>query len=264
MLWLYISAGVAGGILVIALFVLFNNNCIKKTCYSVEIEGAQKTKIVHISDLHGKRFSKGNSRLVKKIESASPDFIAITGDIVHKNTDKNRRVAEELCAKLTKIAPVYYVAGNHEMRTEGYEILRELLISAGVHVLDDAIATVCGFTVVGLNDMSVRCETLENITPDVSPKILLSHKPHYFGKYCNCGYDLVLCGHAHGGQWRIPFTHRGIFAPGQGFFPKYTEGVHIKDDTKMVISRGLGNSEFPLRLFNRPEIVIIEINKTAL
>ncbi|MDE7439761.1 MAG: hypothetical protein K2N23_04565 [Clostridia bacterium] len=70
----------------------------------------------------------------------------------------------------------------------------------------------------------------------------------------------MLCGHAHGGQWRIPFTRIGLFAPGQGKFPKYTSGVHEKGNGAMVISRGLGNSEFPLRLFNRPEIVIIEIN----
>lgn len=127
-------------------------------------------------------------------------------------------------------------------------------------MLDDRSVEICGITVAGLNGASLRNDKIEKITPTVSPKILLAHEPQFFEKYVGAGYDLTLCGHAHGGQWRIPFTGIGLYAPGQGAFPKYTAGVHEKDGKAMIISRGLGNSEFPLRLFNRPEIVVIEIN----
>ncbi len=85
--------------------------------------------------------------------------------------------------------------------------------------------------------------------------------PQFLDKYKDLGFDFILSGHAHGGQWRIPFTGVGLYAPGQGVFPKLTAGVHARGKTKMIISRGLGNSEFPLRLFNRPEMIVIDFKK---
>lgn len=260
MIYLYIALGAAALFALCALFVWFNNSCLKVTRYKRETEGARKLKIVHLSDLHGKRFGHKNIRLVKKVAEIKPDFIAITGDIIHLYTPKNIAVAAETVSALKEIAPVIFVAGNHEMRNKGYRNLRKILMDAGATVLDDRAAEVCGITVVGLNGASLRNCKLEKITPKISPKILLAHEPQFFEKYVSCGYDLALCGHAHGGQWRIPFTRIGLYAPGQGKFPKYTAGVHEKDKCAMVISRGLGNSEFPLRLFNRPEIVVIDIN----
>lgn len=260
LLWLYITLGVSGGVLLIALFVWFNNNCLKTTRYKIQIEGAPKLKIAHLSDLHGKRFGRRNYRLIKKVADEAPDFIAVTGDIIHLYTARNKEAAVEAVSSLKEIAPVYYVAGNHEMRNKGYRFLRKDLKEAGATVLDNSAADVGGLALVGLNGAYLRNSKIYEITPEASPKMLLAHEPQYIEKYARAGYDLVLCGHAHGGQWRIPFTKIGLFAPGQGAFPKYTAGAHKKDNTTMIISRGLGNSEFPLRLFNRPEIVIIEIN----
>ena len=260
MLYLYIALGAAAFLALIVLFVWFSNSCIKTTRVRKAIEGAPKLKIVHISDLHGKRFGKNSVKLIKKVADEKPDFIAVTGDIIHLYTPKNIEVAGEAASALKEIAPVLYVAGNHEMRNKGYRNLRKMLMEAGITVLDDMAEEVCGITVVGINCASLRNGKIYKITPDVSPKILLAHEPQYFENYVNAGYDLVLCGHAHGGQWRIPFTGIGLYAPGQGMFPKYTSGIHEEGKTSMVISRGLGNSEFPLRLFNRPEIVVIEIN----
>lgn len=266
MLYLYISLGIAAAAALVTAFVLFNNGCLKVTRYRVEVEGAPRLKIVHLSDLHGKRFGAKNARLIKKTAALKPDFIAVTGDVIHIYTQKNLEVAEELVSALTAIAPVLFVAGNHEMRNKGYRFLRARLAEAGAHILDDASEKVCGITVAGLNGASLRNDKIFKITPDVSPKILLAHEPQFFEKYARAGYDIVLCGHAHGGQWRIPFTGVGLYAPGQGKFPKYTSGVHkmrAADGGRacsMIVSRGLGNSEFPLRLFNRPEIVVTEIN----
>ena len=259
MLWLYIALGVAAFAALIIMFVAFSNGCLKITGYKINIDGAPKLRIVHLSDLHGKRFGRHNVRLIKKVAAQKPDFICITGDIIHIYTPKNAEVAVELVSSLKEIAPVLYIAGNHEMRNKGYRFLRKELKEAGATVLDDCHIDVCGITVVGLNGASLRNDKIFKITPDNSPKILLAHEPQFFEKYSSAGYDLILCGHAHGGQWRIPFTDIGLFAPGQGKFPKYTSSVHTVGKAKMIISRGLGNSEFPLRLFNRPEIVVIDI-----
>ncbi len=260
MVYFYICAGVAVGVGLIVLFVWFNNSCLKITRYNLKIDGADRTRIVHLSDLHGKNFGRGNRKLIGKIARLKPDFIAFTGDIVHRYTPKNSETAEKTVAALTQIAPVYFVAGNHEMRNKGYRFLRRQLMEAGARVLDDEAAQQGGLTVVGLNGASLRNEKIFAVTPQKSPKMLLAHEPQYFGKYSSAGYDLILCGHAHGGQWRIPFTGIGLFAPGQGKFPKYTSGTHVSGKSVMIVSRGLGNSEFPLRLFNRPEIVVADIN----
>ena len=260
MIYLYIALGSVAFIALCVLFVWFNNSCIKKTRVKRQIEGAPKLKIVHLSDLHGKRFGKNSVKLIKKVGEEKPDLIAITGDIIHLYTPKNIAVAAEVVSALKEIAPVLFVAGNHEMRNKGYRNLRKILLEAGATVLDDRAEEVCSIAVVGLNGASLRNDKITKITPDTAPRILLAHEPQFFEKYADAGYDLVLCGHAHGGQWRLPFTGIGLYAPGQGAFPKYTAGVHERGKCAMVISRGLGNSEFPLRLFNRPEIVVIEIN----
>ncbi len=261
MIYLYIALGVIVLIVLCALFVWFNNRCIKTTRVQREIDGAPKLKIVHLSDLHGKSFGRNNIRLIKKVVNEKPDFIAVTGDIIHLYRPKDISVACGTVSALKEAAPVLFVAGNHEMRNKGYRNLRKILMEAGAEVLDDRCVNVCGITVVGLNGASLRNGKIEKITPEASPKILLAHEPQFIDKYLGAGYDLVLCGHAHGGQWRIPFTGIGLYAPGQGKFPKYTSGVHERGKGAMVISRGLGNSRFPLRLFNRPEIVVIEINE---
>ncbi len=261
MLWLWITLGALGAAALTVLFVWFNNSCLKTTKYKITVDGAAKgIRIVHLSDLHGKSFSRGNAKLINKVAAAKPDFIAVTGDIIHLYRQRDKEVALALVSSLKEIAPVLYVSGNHEMRNKGYRFLRKDLKEAGATVLDDCSCDFSGYSVTGLNCASLKNDTIFKITPEGGVKILLAHEPQYFEKYAQAGYDLVLCGHAHGGQWRIPFTGKGLYAPGQGFLPKYTQGVHTKGKTRMVVSRGLGNSRFPLRLFNRPEAVIIDIN----
>ena len=261
MVWLWISLGILGGVLLISLLLALGNNLICTTRHTFEIDGLERqVRIVHVSDLHGKSFGKNNVKLIEKVMGEHPDFIAVTGDIIHRYTEKNKRVALRLISSLCEIAPVLYIAGNHELRNKGYRFFRRDLIEAGAMVLDDSPHNICDLTVVGLKCSSLKNDKIYSVTPkERGVKILLAHMPQFIEKYASAGYDVVLCGHAHGGQWRIPFTHRGIYAPGQGLFPKYTEGVHTCGKTRMVISRGLGNSEFPIRLFNRPELVILNL-----
>lgn len=251
-----IVAGCIAGAALIAFFIWFSNNAIVKTKYVLSFPWVKRAvKIVQLSDLHGKTFGSHNCRLVAKVAAAAPDIIVITGDLIHRYNKKNTTVALETVSALSAVSPVVYISGNHEMRNKGYGFLKKGLIEAGATVLDNACAEVCGVTFAGLNGACNRNGTVFKLSREPSDKILLAHMPHHIERYAEAGYPLVLSGHAHGGQWRIPFTKRGIYAPGQGLFPKLISGVHSVKNTKLIISRGLGNSKFPLRLFNRPEIV---------
>lgn len=253
-------ACLAAAVLLIVLFLRLSNNLIKTTRYTVPNGKINKPlKIVQLSDLHGKQFGRHGAKLIAKVKALSPDVVTITGDLIHRYTEKNKRVALETVSALSQIAPVLYVSGNHEMRNTGYRFFRKSLMEAGATVLDNCEIEVLGVTFVGLNGAHNKNETLLKISADTQNKILLAHMPHYFKNYASAGYGLVLSGHAHGGQWRIPFIRQGVYAPGQGMFPKLTSGMHVFGNTKMIISRGLGNSEFPIRLFNRPEIVVINL-----
>ncbi|MDE7087280.1 MAG: metallophosphoesterase family protein [Clostridia bacterium] len=220
----------------------------------------ENLRIVHLSDLHGKSFGKNNKRLLKKVKKLSPAFIAVTGDVIHKYRKRDMEVALKTLAGLAEIAPVYYVSGNHEMRSTKYRAFKSQIAETGATVLEDEAVKAFGVTVAGVNCAHIKGGKFFGIADgDEGYKILLAHLPQYINRYALAGYDLTLCGHAHGGQWRIPFTKVGIFAPGQGLFPKYACGVHSCGDMRQVISRGLGNSQCPLRLFNRPEIVVVDL-----
>lgn len=244
---------------IIAALIWLNNNLIAVTRYNVPFKTEREVKIVQISDLHGKSFGEHNNRLISKVFALRPDAVVITGDLIHEYSMKNILVALRTVAVLSAVAPVIYVSGNHEMRNKGYRRFKAALTEEGATVLDNSETEVCGITFAGLNGASNKNDAVFNFSKDPSSAVLLAHMPHHIERYARAGYALVLCGHAHGGQWRIPFTGRGIYAPGQGLFPKYTSGIHRVKDTEMIISRGLGNSEFPVRLFNRPEIVMITL-----
>lgn len=225
--------------------------------------------IAHISDLHNAELGKDNEALLSMIETAAPDIIAVTGDLVDsRRTDLE--VSIRFMERAVKIAPCYYVTGNHEASlTKEYPTLEKELSKVGVRVLRNEEITIekgGGFiSIIGLDDPN-----FSNLSPtdfieeqlkdrDMSAfTVLLAHRPELFSTYVNYDIDLVLCGHAHGGQFRI--FNQGIFAPGQGVFPKYTQGVFTDGKTSMVVSRGIGNSAFPFRINNRPEVVIIQLS----
>jgi predicted MPP superfamily phosphohydrolase len=231
-------------------------------------------KIAQISDLHNKMFGESQSEILNKVRNLSPDIIVITGDLIDRRK-YNLDSAMEFISGAVKIAPVYYVSGNHEAWSGKFPLIKEGLIHAGVHILDDkAVELTRGKSsihIMGLSDPDFltsdyiegtniikMTEQLNKWSADEDFKILLSHRPEHFDLYCENNIDIVFTGHAHGGQIRIPFIG-GLVAPDQGLFPKYTSGSYNKDSTTMFVSRGLGNSVFPIRIFNRPEIVEVTL-----
>ena len=225
-------------------------------------EGFPGCRIAQVSDLHNAEFGKDNKRLLALLEEAQPDLIAITGDLVDsRRTDPE--VAIAFAREAVKIAPCYYVTGNHESRIEEYPQLEQQLTKAGVTVLRGQRITLDnGITIAGVDDpaftgFSAFSETLAQLAGE-EYTVLLSHRPEHFDLYCQAGFDLVLSGHVHGGQFRIPFLG-GVLAPGQGFFPTYDAGLYTGGQTNLVVSRGLGNSLFPFRLNNPPEVILITL-----
>lgn len=243
-------------------------------------KGFDGYRILHISDLHNKSFGAGQKKLLQICAEASPDFIVITGDLIDKRRTRFEDIepALDLANGAARIAPTFFVCGNHEITSGYYERFREELMRCGVVVLDDEtvelrsggdVITLAGIQNVNLYSDLKKEEAdaekdfharLDELTQKVETpfSILLSHRPDLFQWYIDAGYSLTFCGHAHGGQVRIPGLG-GVLSPHQGFFGKYTEGLHIKSGQGMNVSRGLGNSGFPLRIFNRPELVLVTL-----
>ena len=200
-------------------------------------------------------------------------MIAITGDLVDSGrTDIG--VAENLIRQLAMTAPCYYVTGNHEAWIgEQYQKLEKILLNEGVVILHDQSVSMTKndetIQIVGLDDpdftdrdSSIQESMLERKLEEMELTggfcILLSHRPEVFNAYVAENIDLVLCGHAHGGQFRIPGVG-GLVAPNQGLLPKYDAGEYSENNTTMIVSRGIGNSVIPVRINNRPEIVVVEL-----
>ena len=263
----------------IAIFFVWQNNDIVVNNIVYENSKIPKSfneyKIAHVSDLHNKEFGLNQHKLLEKIEKAKPDIIVVTGDLID-SSNTNIDIAMDFINGAINIAPIFYVSGNHEAWSGVYAELSIKLEEVGVIILDNKNIEIekDGETIdlIGMADpeliqsnnleyksSEVFLESLKNtISTSNKFNILLSHRPELLDMYENSNVDLVFSGHAHGGQVRLPFIG-GLVAPDQGFFPKYTSGIHSSGDTSMIISRGLGNSIIPVRVFNRPELIIVTL-----
>lgn len=262
-----------------ALFVNYENNGVDTTEYILrrpDIGAAlDGMKILQISDLQNKRFGKYQKILAAKILKAHPDVIVITGDIIDRRTF-DIEPARELVRVCVRIAPVLFVPGNHEIWSGRYDEVKRMLISEGVDILENrAISFEYRGETINFCGISDPCvlqdgqklrrpelvkESLHGLIPKDGFSVLLSHRPEFFADYELAGAKLVFTGHVHGGQFRIP-PFGALYAPDQGILPAYSAGIQRIRQCDMIVSRGLGNSSFPLRLFNRPELVLVRLKK---
>ena len=246
-------------------------------------------RIVQLTDIHSVRSEEQGKLIYEKTKGQDPDIICLTGDLVDSkyyavHGVKGEELTLALVQRLADLAPVYYVYGNHEMillDDPKRNAFRVALEDAGVNIINNEVMELVSenkadkIYIAGLQDPSTlykdyrfecygtngeRMEAmldmvLEGIDED-DFLVLLSHRPEYLELYDQYEIDVCLSGHAHGGQFRIPFAG-GVYAPGQGFWPEYTAGVYETEDLALYVGTGIGNSAIPIRVFNPPEILTI-------
>ena len=228
-------------------------------------------RAVLVTDLHSGYYGKNMSTLVKMIEKQNADVVLLGGDIFDDDLkeDNTKKFIERIAPEI----PCFYVTGNHEFWSEREEEMKAFMEASGVTVLDGDcesveingnIIDICGVddpTRLKNDEWIKQLDDADRLSDPAHYRILISHRPERTDVYEKYGFDLIVSGHAHGGQWRIPFTKRGYFAPNQGMFPKYISGPYtLKNGSVMVVSRGLARESTPApRYFNHPEIVVIDI-----
>lgn len=226
-------------------------------------------KIVQLSDLHGAEFGEDGMGLVEKVKELEPDIIALTGDFV---TDEGDLAAvEKLAARLVKLCPVYFVSGNHEFGSGLAIKVRNILERAGVKYLSNEYLTISRsedeILLGGVEDPLAYADMLSpdelaqkmnDAAPDAF-KILLGHRNYWMTEYPELPVDLIFCGHAHGGLIRIPGVG-GLIGTDRRLFPDFDAGQFNNGRYTLIVSRGLGNSVPIPRVFNRPEIVCVELS----
>lgn len=269
-------------VLIFIVYIIWENQSIETTHYSVKIPfispSLKGMKMVHLSDLHIGYQKKNIQKLSKRIKEESPDMIVVTGDIVQAGLEEFPEAeVRQLGESLADIAPTYVISGNHDLSYLHKKQWQNVLSQSGVHVLLDAAVWIpykeSGIVLMGLAEKQNMKKTARPLLQHIHlsngmlhhPKILLAHRPEYFEEYLDDHTkipDLILSGHTHGGQIRLPFIG-GVAAPGQGFFPTYDYGYFYKDTEpaqRLIINRGIGNSSFPFRVFNRPEIGVVTLD----
>lgn len=241
--------------------------------YSIDAAGVSAPlRFVLVTDLHSCSYGAGMQRLIEAVHAQLPDAVLLAGDIFDDDMpDENSR---DFLAGIAGSYPCYYVTGNHEYWSgaQAFSSKMAILEDCGVNRLSGEAVQLNGVYICGVDDPAVQ--GIDPAAPSFEQQldaaaaasregfsILLSHRPERFESYAERGFDLVLCGHAHGGQWRIPGLLNGLFAPDQGIFPEYAGGFYEQDGTSMIVSRGLARESTRIpRIFNRPELVVVEVN----
>lgn len=280
----YMFLLIVGIIVLLLVFCYWENNALCITNLKVQSNITKPLRIVHLSDLHGKQFGSENHRLFDRIMMQNPDLILFTGDLIDDD-GKNIDECTSFLSKLNKRVPVFFNAGNNEHQSNRYEEIIGKLVKGGVRVLSDHMECIQiqeqVIYILGLDEnveaysgykrRSSDCELYKDYSTlfdllerQKGLQLVMSHYPENYaliGKrsYQNNKFDLLFSGHAHGGQFILPWIG-GLFAPGQGIFPKYYSGLYQEPGKpSMCVNRGLGNSAFPLRLFNRPQIMVLDV-----
>ena len=237
-----------------------------------KLPAGAKLRLALLCDLHSSVYGENHAALIELVAGQQPDAILLGGDIVDDQEPlENALSFFEALSRLD--IPVYYVSGNHDRMRPDFESVIETVKGYGVRVIEgeSVLIEVAGASVrlCGLRDCADAqscADALAEAFSDLDGEaynILLSHRPEYIDLYRLYPFDLVLCGHTHGGQVRLPPLLNGLFAPNQGWFPKYAGGLYDVDGTQMVISRGLSRNPRLPRVFNPPEVVIVDLEGEA-
>ncbi len=272
-MWIAAIVLVCAGLLV--WFLYDGTNRLQATHTDVAADVETPLTLVHLSDLHAKQFGAGNAALYETIRRQEPDLICFTGDLFNRSLEGDCEATLDFMVRLTRLAPVVFIYGNHDVGCGLEDYMEQRLTSGGVHVLSNEMATleICGQTVqlLGMQELSLNAGEIPSLVRTLEKakgvRILLSHYPENFSlksayAYKQYDVDLVLSGHAHGGQFILPWVG-GLYAPGQGILPKYYSGLYVENGASLVVSRGLGGIGFPFRLFNRPEVGVITLQKES-
>lgn len=211
-------------------------------------------RIAVVADLHLPDHIVSIPHLLRCLQLQRPDAIFLPGDLTNSYTDFDDKGLWRVAKELVKIAPCFAVPGNHEQRLGREERYRNILTACGVQYMSDSYAD------WHKDGATLRLYGMGELTPpppqvEEQPSILLAHRPERMKDYWQAGWDIVICGHAHGGHVRM--GNASLFSPDQGFLPTYTHGVYQKDHTRMIVSRGLGNSSIPWRVNNPPHLPLL-------
>lgn len=236
-------------------------------------EGFDGCVIVQLSDLHGMEFGEDNEELIGRVREIGPDYIFLTGDLQDRYRQTPIDYSVSLGGALAEIAPTYFVTGNHEWALHEVRALKRALGEAGVTVLTNEYVPLerggDRILLAGIDDPNGFADqkSPETVAEEVRAAanggfwMLLAHRNNYFEKeYSALGADLVISGHGHGGMIRLPFTD-GLISVERTLFPSYTAGFYEANDRDVFVSRGLGNSGRSFRLFNRPQLVVLTLEK---
>jgi len=250
------------GILFLAylLFFLENRRFVTR-CETIRQEKVREPfTVVQVSDLHDCRFGKDQKTLIEAIRAAGPDMILITGDLFNRHNHKACKNAFAFVQKAVGIAPVYFAEGNHECSLgETGERYIETIREMGVHILRDECTDIGSIRLIGLKQYADP-QQLTALTDPNRLNLVLAHRPERFPIYTDTDADVILSGHAHGGQIRL-FGH-GVYAPQQGLFPRFDAGQYRIGRSMLYVSRGLGNTILFPRVFNTPELNILDFKST--
>jgi hypothetical protein len=229
-----------------------------------KIPAGEEIRILQISDLHDKVFGKDNESLVEAIHQVDADVIVITGDLIDRSTKDLGRVFSLVERITAKHQRVYFISGNHENANRLRRELLDGLVSRGVIVLNNGNVELevrgTAFNLAGVEDGPRKNvnQAMEGINPDLYT-VLLSHRPDLVARIAEIPVDLILSGHTHGGQVRLPFVG-AIYAPNQGWLPKYDKGMfQILADRHLYVDSGLGTTHLPIRFLNKAQMSVIRI-----
>lgn len=261
-----LSAVLIFGVLLLAIVAVDSRLTVRRYTVSTDkVTGIVRLAV--ISDLHSCAYGEGQEELLEAVAAQSPDAVLYTGDIVDERLPEEN--AFTVLAALARKYPSYYVTGNHEYWGGEAERIKEKIAALGVVVLAGRCATaelggqsvaICGVDDPEAGETDIQLERAAAGSSSERFSILLAHRPEEIDRYLEYGFDLILSGHAHGGQWRIPGLLNGLLAPGQGLFPKYAGGEYMFEDTVSIVSRGLARESTRVpRVFNPPELVVVEL-----